>query len=44
MVVLVWACYEWDMAKFPWVNFGDMANGSMLVQATTTFRTEPYTN
>jgi Flp pilus assembly protein TadG len=44
MVVLVWACYEWDMAKFPWINFGDMANGSMLVQATTTFRTEPYTN
>ena len=43
-VVLVWLCYEWDMAKFPWINFGNMANGSMLIQATTTFRTEPYTN
>lgn len=44
VVVLVWACYEWTMAKFPWINLGDMANGSRLIQATTTFRTEPYAN
>lgn len=44
VIVLVWACYEWDMAKFPWINLGNMANGSRLIQATTTFRTEPYTN
>ncbi len=44
VVVLVWLCYEWDMAKFPFINLGDMANGSRLIQATTTFRTEPYTN
>jgi Flp pilus assembly protein TadG len=44
VVVLVWVCYEWEMAKFPYINLGDMGNGSMLVQATTTFRTEPYTN
>lgn len=43
VVVLVWVCYEWDMAKFPWINLGDMGNGSRLIQATTTFRTEPYT-
>ena len=44
VIVLVWLCYEWDMAKFPFINLGDMANGSRLIQATTTFRTEPYTN
>ena len=42
VVVLVWACYEWEMAKFPFVDLGNMANGSRLIQATTTFRTEPY--
>lgn len=44
VVVLVWACYEWEMAKFPFLNLGNMANGSRLIQATTTFRTEPYAN
>ena len=42
-VVLVWVCYEWDTMKLPWISLGDMANGSRLIQATTTFRTEPYT-
>ena len=44
-VVLVWACYEWDLAsKLPFLHLGDMANGSSLIQATTVFRTEPYDN
>ncbi len=43
VIVLVWACYEWDFAqKIPYFNLGDMGNGSRLIQATTTFRTEPY--
>lgn len=42
-VVLIWVCYEWSMAKnIPYLNLGDMANGSRLIQAATTFRTEPY--
>lgn len=46
-VVLVTACYEWDMTRV--FNFaglgdmiGDMSNGSSLVKAVATFRTEPY--
>ncbi len=42
-VVLAWLCYEWDMAKnIPFLNLSNMGNGSRLIQATTTFRTEPY--
>jgi Flp pilus assembly protein TadG len=42
-VVLVWVCYEWELAgKIPFLRLGDMANGSRLIQATTVFRTEPY--
>lgn len=42
-VVLVWVCFEWEFAKsLPFLNFSDMSNGSRLIQATTTFRTEPY--
>ena len=42
-VVLVWVCYEWEFAKsIPFLNFSDMNSGSRLIQATTTFRTEPY--
>jgi hypothetical protein len=42
-VVLIWVCYEWALAsKIPYLNLGDMANGSRLIQAATTFRTEPY--
>lgn len=45
VIVLVWVCYEWTLAgKIPLLRLGDMANGSALIQATTTFRTEPYTN
>lgn len=44
-VVLVWACYEWELAgKIPFLHLGDMSNGSRLIQATTVFRTEPFDN
>jgi Flp pilus assembly pilin Flp len=42
-VVLVTACYEWDIAKaLGFLGFGNMEGGSSLIQAATTFRTEPY--
>lgn len=42
-VALVWVCYEWDMVKnIPFLNLGNMTNGSRLIQAATTFRVEPY--
>lgn len=41
--VLVTVCYEWELAgKMPFLKLGKMANGSALIQAATTFRTEPY--
>ena len=44
-VVLVTVCYEWELAgKIPFLSVGNMANGSALIQAATTFRTEPYSN
>ncbi len=42
-VVLVTACYEWELAaNLPFLRLGKMSNGSALIQAATTFRTEPY--
>ncbi|MFM1813601.1 MAG: hypothetical protein RLZ98_296 [Pseudomonadota bacterium] len=42
-VVLVTVCYEWELAgKMPFMHLGTMGNGSALIQAATTFRTEPY--
>ncbi|MCL4768377.1 MAG: pilus assembly protein [Hyphomicrobiaceae bacterium] len=42
-VVLVTVCYEWDFAgKMPFLTLGSMPNGSALIQASTTFRSEPY--
>jgi Flp pilus assembly protein TadG len=42
-VVLVTVCYEWEMTKvLPFLDLGNMGNGSRLIQASTTFRTEPY--
>lgn len=39
-VVLVTACYEWDIARV--LGLGNMASGSSLIHAATTFKTEPY--
>ncbi len=42
-VVLVTVCYEWELGKvIPFLEYNDMANGSAMIQASTTFRTEPY--
>lgn len=42
-VVLVTACYEWELAKFfPYLHLSNLANGSSMIQAATSFRTEPY--
>lgn len=42
-VVLIWVCYEWSLASnIPYLNLGNMGNGSRLIQAATTFRTEPF--
>lgn len=42
-VVLVSACYEWDLATvIPFIELGNMEGGASLLQAATTFRTEPY--
>lgn len=44
-IVLVTVCYEWELGgKIPYLQLGDMANGSTLIQAATTFKTEPYSN
>ncbi|MGI9423115.1 MAG: TadE/TadG family type IV pilus assembly protein [Hyphomicrobiaceae bacterium] len=42
-VVLIVVCYEWKLAAaMPFLNLGNMGNGSAMIQAATTFRTEPY--
>lgn len=44
-VVLVTVCYEWELAgKIPFLQLGSLSNGAALIQASTTFRTEPYSN
>lgn len=43
VVVLVTACYQWDLPKnVPIIPLGNMANGARLLQAATTFRSEPF--
>lgn len=42
-VVLITICYEWELAsRLPFLRLGRMSNGSALIQAATTFRSEPY--
>ena len=42
-VVVVTACYPWGFGgKLPFLSLGNMPDGSFLLQATSTFRTEPY--
>lgn len=42
--VLITACYLWDMpSKIPLITLGDPdLGGASIIQAATTFRTEPY--
>lgn len=42
-IVVVTTCYKWEFAQsIPYVKIGNMADGSMMMQTTTAFRTEPY--
>lgn len=42
-VVVVTACYKWDFtAKLPFLKLGNMADGTMMLQTATSFRSEPY--
>ena len=42
-IVIVTTCYKWEFAqKVPFFTFGNMSDGSMMVQTSTAFRTEPY--
>lgn len=44
-VMLVTACYKWELpAILPFIDLGNMGDtGYRLIQAVTTFRTEPFT-
>lgn len=42
-VVLITACYPWSFGgKLPFFALNNMKDGSLLVQASVAFRTEPY--
>jgi len=42
-VVLVTVCYPWDFGgKLPFFKLGTLKDGSLLMQASAAFRTEPY--
>jgi Flp pilus assembly protein TadG len=42
-VVLVTVCYPWDFGgKLPFFSMSDLNDGSLLMQASVAFRTEPY--
>lgn len=42
--VLITVCYQWDLpASMPFISLGDPdLGGAAIIQAATTFRTEPY--
>ncbi len=42
-IVLVTTCYKWNLAaNIPFVHFGNMSDGSTMMQTATAFRSEPY--
>lgn len=42
-VVLVTVCYPWKFGgHLPFVKLGNLGDGALLIQASVTFRTEPY--
>jgi Flp pilus assembly protein TadG len=44
-IMLVTACLQWTMAaNIPFLKLGSMSDGSALIQASTTFKIEPFTN
>jgi Flp pilus assembly pilin Flp len=44
-IMLVTACLQWSLAgELPYIRLGSMADGSALIQASTTFKIEPFQN
>lgn len=44
-IVLVTVCYDWELGgKIPFLDLSTNANGSTMIRAATTFKTEPYSN
>lgn len=44
-IVIVTTCYKWEFAQqIPFVKLGNMNDGSLMMQSSTAFRTEPYAN
>jgi Flp pilus assembly protein TadG len=44
-VVLVTTCYVYKLGgAFPFLKFGNMGNGTHLIQASAAFQSEPYSN
>jgi Flp pilus assembly protein TadG len=42
-IMLVTACLQWKLAgEIPFLQLGSMADGSALIQASTTFKVEPF--
>lgn len=42
-IVTLTACYKWNFTQnIPFVDFGNMGDGSYMLQAATAFRSEPY--
>lgn len=42
-IVVVTTCYQWEYAsKLPFIHLGNMQNGTMMIQSSTAFRTEPF--
>ena len=42
-VVLVTVCYPWSFGgKLPFLGTSNLDDGSLLIQASVTFRTEPF--
>ena len=42
-VVLITVCYPWNFGgKLPFIKLNTLKDGSLLMQASVAFRTEPY--
>lgn len=42
-IVLVTTCYKWDFpSKLPFLKLGNSPDGSMMLQTSTAFQSEPY--
>ena len=42
-VVLVTVCYAWEFGgKLPFFKMGNLSDGSLLMQASVAFRSEPF--